>query len=106
MLSLGMGGSEMEYATLQRSVPMAMVQFVEKISDEEVLRQNALMLYSYISNGTISHGRAAEILGIPKFTLIELYAKMGIPYINLSDEEIDSELEIFEELKKKNDSNC
>ena len=90
----------MQYATVERTIPVSMIQFVEKVSEEEKLRQNALVLYSYISKGIISHGRAAEILGVPKFFLIELYAKMGIPYINLSDEEIDEEIELYEKLYK------
>ena len=46
-------------------------------SDE--LRRNALLLYPFIKNETISHGRAAEILGISKWELIELYGSEGFP---------------------------
>gem|GEM_PF-6617622 len=28
------------------------------------------------------HGRTAEMMGIPKWDLIELYADMDIPYVN------------------------
>lgn len=48
--------------------------------------------------GIISHGRAAEILGIFKMDLIMLYGKLGIPYIQMTDDEIEEELETVKEL--------
>lgn len=36
--------------------------------------------YIHIKNDTISHGKAAEMLGIPKMGLIELYGSLGIAY--------------------------
>ena len=32
---------------------------------------------------TISHGRAAEILGMSKLDLFDLYANIGFPYFDL-----------------------
>ena len=58
------------------------------------------MIYPYIQNGTISYGKAAEILGIFKMELITLYGKMGLSYIEMSDEEIEEELEMVNYLKK------
>ena len=52
-----------------------------------------MILYPYIQQGTIFHGRAVEILGIFKMDLIVLYGKMGLLYIEMSDEEIREELE-------------
>ena len=57
----------MEYATIQLKVPKEMqVYFTDDYAFEsnEELKRNALLLYPYIHNNTISHGRAAEILGI------------------------------------------
>ncbi|MBQ9526057.1 MAG: UPF0175 family protein, partial [Fretibacterium sp.] len=45
----------------------------------------------------ISHGRAAEILGVNKIDLIEFYGSMGIPYINQTPEEIEEELRAYHE---------
>ena len=64
----------MEYATIQLKVPKEMqVYFTDDYAFEsnEELKRNALLLYPYIHNNTISHGRAAEILGIKKLDLIE-----------------------------------
>ena len=49
-------------------------------------------------DGIISHGRAAEILGIFKMDLIVLYGKLGLPYIEMTDDEIEEELETVKEL--------
>lgn len=39
--------------------------------------RNAMLPYPYILKQVISHGRAAEILGIRKNDLIDIYDKMG-----------------------------
>lgn len=58
-----------------------------------------MMLYPYIHDDIISHGRAAEILGIYKMDLIVLYGKLGISYIEMTDEELNEELETVNYLK-------
>lgn len=55
----------------------------------------------YILNQTISHGRAAEILGIRKSELINLYDKLGYSYFDMTMDDLDDELNTFRELKKK-----
>ena len=59
------------------------------------------MLYPYILNQTISHGRAAEIIGIRKSELIDLYDKLGYSYFDIIQDDLDDELNSFRELKKK-----
>ena len=46
----------------------------------------------------ISNGRAAEILGISKLDLIDLYGKMGFCYFDQTMDELDKDLETFESL--------
>ena len=60
---------------------------------EQVFERNAMLLYPFIRNLTISHGRAAEILGVHKTDLIEFYDSMGIPYLDQSEEELMEDLE-------------
>lgn len=78
--------------TVNMELPDEMIRFAMPKSKEEQLVRNAMILYPYVQQGTISHGRAAEILGIFKMDLITLYGKMGLPYIVMSDEEIEEEL--------------
>lgn len=52
----------MNMVTVPLEIPEDMKPYVNKNN----LRQNAILLYPYILDRTISHGRAAEILGISK----------------------------------------
>ncbi len=87
-------------AIVNVEMPEEMVSLVLSANKEEQLKRNAMMLYPYVYDGIITHGRAAEILGIYKIDLIVLYGRMGIPYIEMTDEEIDEELSTVEALKE------
>ena len=40
---------------------------------------------------TISHGLAAEILGVHNLDLVAFYRKLSLPYIDMSKEDLDEE---------------
>lgn len=86
----------MNMVTVQLEIPEDMIPYV---NNNNKLRQNAILLYPYILDKTISHGRAAEILGISKLDLIDLYADLGVPYFDLTMNELDKDLETFHSLK-------
>lgn len=85
--------------TVDMELPNEMVAYALPQGKEEQLIRNAMMLYPYIRRGSISHGKAAEILGIFKMDLIMLYGKMGLSYIEMTDEEMAEELETVNYLK-------
>ena len=87
--------------TITIEVPVGMSKYLEVIDPELELTRNALLLYPYILNQTISHGRAAEILGIRKSELIDLYDKLGYSYFDIIQDDLNDELNTFRELKKK-----
>ena len=87
-------------AVVSLEMPEELAAFVVSGSKEEQLKRNAMMLYPYIHDGIISHGRAAEILGMFKMDLIVLYGRMGIPYIEMTDEELNEELETVKCLRE------
>lgn len=78
---------------------MEMVSYITSDDEKMELERNALLLYPYIKNLTISHGKAAEILGIPKYELIELYNQLGLAYLNLDIDEVEEEISIYKKLK-------
>jgi len=78
-----------------------MSNYLNCANPETELTRNALLLYPYILNQTISHGRAAEILEIRKSELIDIYDKSGYSYLDMKMTELDSELETFRQLKKE-----
>lgn len=85
-------------------VPVGMSKYLVTMNPETELTRNALLLYPYILNQTISHGRAAEILGIRKSELIDLYDKLGYSYFDMTLDDLDDDLNTFRELKKKEDA--
>ena len=87
-------------AVVSMEMPDEMVEFAMPSNKDEQLRINAMILYPYIRQGMISHGRAAEILGIFKIDLITLYGKMGLSYIDMSEDEMEEELETVKYLKE------
>lgn len=68
------------------NVPVGMSKYVTTTNPKMALIQNALLLYPHILNETISHGRAAEILGIRKSELIDIYDKLGYSYLDMLKE--------------------
>ena len=62
------------------NVPEKMVEFTKNQNESEELIRNAMILFPYIRNETISYGKAAQILGIHKLDLIAIYSTLGIIY--------------------------
>lgn len=88
----------MDTMMIQMNVPIGMAQYISDDNLEFEFARNAMMLYPLIRNLTISHGKAAEILGVHKTDLIEFYGSMGIPYLNQSEEELLSDLSTLDEV--------
>ena len=91
----------MDLATLTFKVPKEMEIFGTENKCRSELARNALILLPYIQDMTISHGRAAELLGISKETLIDLYGDMGIPYIDGSVQSVNEEIAVYSATKAK-----
>lgn len=82
-------------------VPVGMAKYLLSENEETKLTRNALLLYPYILNETISHGFAAELLGIRKSELIDIYDKLGYSYFDMILDDLDQELESFRQVKAK-----
>lgn len=90
----------MELTDVKIKVPIGMRNYIDLEDEHDELQRNALILYPAIKNLTISHGRAAEILGINKLDLIQLYAELGLSYFDLDISEVEDELETYNRLKR------
>lgn len=88
----------MSYTTVQIQVPEAMEPYITNESEDCTLQRNALLLYPYVLSKKISHGKAAEILGIHKLDLIEIYGKMGFCYFDQTKDELDKDIQTFQKL--------
>lgn len=75
----------MKLATLE--LPDNMADYInQKLVDEATdFKRAAFLLYAYIDAGLMSHGYAAQLLGVNKFDLINFYGKYGLSYINKED---------------------
>lgn len=80
-------------------VPTGMTMYLKPQNQHSELIRNALLLYPYINDKTISHGKAAEILGVSKYKLIEIYDDIGLAYLSQDIEEIEEEIEAWGKLK-------
>lgn len=82
--------------SIEINLPASAKDYVLDETTEEM--RKALLLYPCIANDTISHGRAAELLGMHKIELIELYSRLGIPYLDMTDEEFAEEIQTVKKL--------
>ena len=82
----------MRNVNIQITVPEGMTSYLTDDDQRIIFERNAMLIYPFIRNLTISHGRAAEILGVHKTDLIEFYDSIGIPYINQSEDELLEDL--------------
>lgn len=89
----------MSMRKIEINIPEGMVSYVSKTDEEAVLKQNAMILYPYIHDDTISYGKAAELLGVHKLDLIALYGKLGISYLRESVDELTSDLQAIKKLR-------
>ena len=87
--------------TVTIRVPAEMTRYIVHSDPQTETVRNALIIYPYILNKTISHGRAAEILGMKKSELIDLYDKLGYSYLDMTMDTLDDDLDTYRQLKKK-----
>lgn len=85
--------------TVQIDVPEDIIPFTVLDDIEAQNTRNAMLVYPFIKNGAISHGKAAEMLGLHKIDLITLYGKLGLPYFDETAEEFEKDLDVLKKLR-------
>ena len=90
----------MEMTTYPLVIPRGMVPYLDAEDPAQSFQRNAMMLYPLIQNATISHGRAAEILGVHKLDLIEFYNGMGLSYLHQDKAELMQEIREYQQFKE------
>lgn len=85
-------------------VPEEMAPYIEPETESDCILRNAMIMYPYIKNGVISHGRAAEVIGIRKWDLITIYDNMGLPYLS-SVSDYKDDLKTIDELLANEETN-
>lgn len=82
-------------------IPETMTEYAEPKDESMLLSRNAMILYPYIQNETISFGKAAQILGLHKMDLIALYGRLGVPYFTQTAEELENDVNTLKNLRRK-----
>ena len=73
----------------------AVLQSLNQPLQQSVREMIVLELYR---RSTISSGKAAELLGMPRMAFVEYASRLGIPYFDMTKEEWDSELRRLQKL--------
>ena len=89
----------MEMVSVPMKLPKGMVPYLADTERDRSFERNAMMLYPYIQDLTISHGKAADILGVNKLDLIDFYCGMGLPYLNQPISDLEEELTAFHRMR-------
>jgi predicted HTH domain antitoxin len=86
--------------TLTVDLPESVVELLGK-TPEAAARQLAELAYvELFRQGKLSSGWAAERLGISKDDFLELLYTHDVPYIDMSEEELDRDIEVAMSLRK------
>ena len=85
--------------TVSFDVPSELAELLKSHSSQDQFERNAMLILPFVQDLTISHGRAAEILGVPKLDLITFYGKLGLPYLDMNEDELKAERGVFQRLK-------
>ena len=89
----------MTMTKVEIDIPEEIVPYTVLDNKEAQLTRNAMLVYPYIRSGVISHGKAAEMLGLHKIDLIILYGKLGLPYFDETAEEFEEDLAVLKKIR-------
>lgn len=88
----------MTEATLEVRIPAPLLEF--GIDENEIQRRiTEWLVLSLFTEGRISSGRAARLLGISRLEFLALLRARGIAYINYTPDELREEFAAVEKLE-------
>ena len=87
------GGRIMDTVKIVYNVQADAAKYVEQST-----KGLALLMYPKIKNGTLSHGKVAELLGINKYDLIDWYDELGFPYFDISTEDVEKDIQSIDKM--------
>lgn len=80
----------MDRVTVELDEPLVQaLSLLDRPLDQAVREAVVLDLYR---RGTISSGKAAQLLGMAKLDFIQMAGRLGIPYFQLDDADLDTEI--------------
>ncbi|KJR42146.1 Uncharacterized protein MCHI_001975 [Candidatus Magnetoovum chiemensis] len=77
----------------------------ETLEDKEAFRKaKEAMVLEFLRKGEISQGKAAELLEISRYELVDLMAEHKISVFNYTKEELEEEMKAASKLKRELDA--
>lgn len=83
--------------TLTLQLEDDLMRQVEQLNGTPAESAKELIVLELYRRGTLSGGRASELLGMGRVEFIDFANRLGIPYFNLTPEELDEELRSLEQ---------
>lgn len=81
-------------------IPKEVADLLGNSPEEVKQRVHEILVLSFYRQHEISAGRAAELLGMDLLSFIRWSGKLGIPYIDMTEEEWQQELRTLEAMDR------
>jgi predicted HTH domain antitoxin len=83
---------------VQVKLPTDVVALLAPTQDEAASCLKQLALIELFRRGEISSGYGAELLGITRWDFIKLLGEHGVPYVDMTTEELEQDFEVAKRL--------
>ncbi|MBP5175704.1 MAG: UPF0175 family protein [Treponema sp.] len=87
----------METTQITITIPKDAARYI----NPDDIRTKLLMLYPAVADMKISRGRAGELLGLGKLATLDMLAKMDIPYITTTWEDVQQDIANYKAIVQK-----
>ena len=88
-----------EYKSVE--VSTAIIKFLNENGEDIRKQVSQAIVLNMVRNDKISAGKGAELLNIPVSDFMDVMRENKIPYTDFDEEEIDQQLEDYEDYKRK-----
>lgn len=85
-------------ATIQIDLDEGLVSLLREMNGSVEAAARELIVLELYRRHDISRGRAAELLGMPLLSFIQLSGRLGIPYFDMDAEEWEREMQTLNHL--------
>ena len=87
----------MQTHRLEIEIPEILMDYLQMDDEKIKNRIYKLLIIDLVCNGIISHGKAAELVGLDKLSFIEEIGRLGIPYFDIDISEIINDSKMVED---------
>jgi predicted HTH domain antitoxin len=100
VVALGTAAKEWEMSTVQLDLADDVVALLRESDQPVEAAAQELIVWELYRRGAISGGRAAELLGADRLAFIRRASALGIPFIDMTEEEWQEEAQLVRTLQE------